>query len=512
MKKLTKEFIGCLAYLGVAFFISLIYLLAAITGHLETTEETMNITASIVVVACFMLIPPITILIVLICKHKVYYLVKAEERQKTNETDTVFEEQPKETEEVLGKELVLSEDYETHKEQILNNMQPNYSQTEEDYSELYWQNEIEKLREKEEKEQNSFKYFEENNSILVKKYAQSVNNFIEKMVDDVGNVFLSMFKDSVIPLSSILVYPYRNSNSKLLLDKIKRDGLEFTFSDNDGLNNKIQKLTDFFITGLKKRIKDNDEWQDDFTFPVLLYLIVRNNVIKFYHDEYSKYFGYENLEEFCKQIPNGISDAENIVPIISDLNIFSKKLASNAKMYYVYYYIYETDINLPFIDTFTTICEKINTIYEELKAQKLENDLFGSPRGKSVQIEQTTDNITPTTIERVDAMSGAEFELFMTQYFKNQGFKTTHTPISGDYGIDLIIENDFGKIGVQAKCYSNKVSLDAVQQVVAGLRHYGLSSGIVITNNYFQPSAIRLAADNNITLWDRDKLIEKLGQ
>ncbi len=117
-----------------------------------------------------------------------------------------------------------------------------------------------------------------------------------------------------------------------------------------------------------------------------------------------------------------------------------------------------------------------------------------------------------SAIEKIDIMEGEEFEIFMEEYFSHKGYKVERTPLSGDYGIDLIIEHEFGKIGVQAKCYSNKVSLSAVQEVVAGLRHYGLSSGMVITNNYFQNSAIRLAADNNITLWDRDKLIEKLAR
>lgn len=336
------------------------------------------------------------------------------------------------------------------------------------------------------KEVNLF-YFNEHSPALVEKYAQSVNNYIEKLLEKRICPFAGMFKNSETPISSILIYPYRNSNSPLLKDKIKRDGLEFTDSSNEELNNKIWKLTDFFITGLKKRIENSNEWQDEVTLPLLLYTIVRNNVIKYYHDKYLEEYGFESIEDFCQNVPNTIS-----------------------KMYYVYFYIYETDINLPFVDTYNKICIDIKNEITRQKEKKLEDDLFGSSKKQVVVFEREIVTLSP--IERVDNMSGEEFEFFMTRYFENQGFKTTHTPISGDYGIDLIIENDFGKIGVQAKCYSNKVSLDAVQQVVAGLRHYGLSSGIVITNNYFQPSAIRLAADNNITLWDRNKLKEKLGE
>lgn len=119
-------------------------------------------------------------------------------------------------------------------------------------------------------------------------------------------------------------------------------------------------------------------------------------------------------------------------------------------------------------------------------------------------------NISP--IEKIDRMEGREFEEFMSELFSRRGYKTTLTPLSGDYGIDIIIEHDFGKIGVQLKRYYDKVGNSAVQEVVAGLKHYNLNSGMVITNNFFQPSAIRLAQDNNIILWDRTRLIEELSR
>ena len=63
---------------------------------------------------------------------------------------------------------------------------------------------------------------------------------------------------------------------------------------------------------------------------------------------------------------------------------------------------------------------------------------------------------------------------------------------------------------VQAKRYFNKVSNKAVQEVVASMKYYNATSGIVVTNNYFTKSAIEFAEANNIKLWDRDKLIEVL--
>jgi restriction system protein len=83
---------------------------------------------------------------------------------------------------------------------------------------------------------------------------------------------------------------------------------------------------------------------------------------------------------------------------------------------------------------------------------------------------------------------------------------------SGDQGIDVIAEKAGIKIGIQAKCYSSKVTNKAVQEVTAALSYYSCDKGIVISNNYFTESAISLAQSNNIVLWDRDSLKRKLEE
>lgn len=273
--------------------------------------------------------------------------------------------------------------------------------------EWFWEQqrkEREEERREREQKQQSIDYLNAHKYILVEKYSEAVFNFIEKLTETYPYLFLKMFKDTEIPMSSIIIKPY-NGKSQLLETKILFDGLEFTEAAD---------------------------------------------------------------------------------------------------------YIYENNIELPFVDTYKKIVLDMKQIFERKKKEKLENDLFGKPKKKTVTENDTPHTLSP--IERIDRMTGEQFEIFMENFFRKQGFKVTRTPLSGDYGIDLIIENDFSKIGVQAKRYSEKVSLSAVQEVIGGLRHYGLSSGMVVTNSTFQASAIQLAKDNNITLWNRDKLIEKLGE
>lgn len=362
-------------------------------------------------------------------------------------------------------------------------------------------------QEKREREQKSIEYLNEHKYALIEKYSEAVFNFIEKLTENYPYLFLKMFKDTEIPMSSILIKPYYGK-SQLLETRILFDGLQFTEAADSNMNKKIQGLTNFFIQGLNKRIKDNGDYDDEYTFPTLLYYIIRNNVVKYYRKNYIETYGYERLEEFCDNISNPFEQETANIKVLDEVLTISRYMSNNAIIEFVYYYIYKNDIELSFVDTYKKIVLEMKQIFEQKKKENLENDLFGKPKRKAIEVNDTPRTLSP--IERIDRMTGEQFEIFMEAYFRKQGFKVERTPLSGDYGIDLIIENDFSKIGVQAKCYSNKVTASAVQEVVTGLRHYGLSGGMVVTNNYFQPAAIQLAKDNGITLWNRDKLIEKL--
>lgn len=52
----------------------------------------------------------------------------------------------------------------------------------------------------------------------------------------------------------------------------------------------------------------------------------------------------------------------------------------------------------------------------------------------------------------------------------------------------------------------------AVQEAVVGKSYYHCDKVVVITNNYFTPSAKELAQSNDVILWDRDILKEKIKE
>lgn len=105
--------------------------------------------------------------------------------------------------------------------------------------------------------------------------------------------------------------------------------------------------------------------------------------------------------------------------------------------------------------------------------------------------------------------NGYEFEEFCFSLYSELGYYVEHTKLSNDQGADLIIEIDGIRSVVQAKFYSTPVGNKAVQEVVAAKAYYeNAPHAIVITNNKFTPSAVKLAEANNVKLVNGDDIIK----
>lgn len=116
------------------------------------------------------------------------------------------------------------------------------------------------------------------------------------------------------------------------------------------------------------------------------------------------------------------------------------------------------------------------------------------------------------SIDDVDLMNGNEFEHFVCELYQKMGYSAEVTKQSGDQGLDVIAEKNGKRIGIQAKCYSGTVGNSAVQEAVAGKSFYHCDKVVVVTNNYFTQSAKELAHSNDVILWDRDILKDKIKE
>ncbi len=113
-------------------------------------------------------------------------------------------------------------------------------------------------------------------------------------------------------------------------------------------------------------------------------------------------------------------------------------------------------------------------------------------------------------IAQIDKMDGIQFEKYLEQLFRLQGYKANATRAQGDYGADLVIIRNGEKIVVQAKRYSKNVGLKAVQEVHGAIAHYKASAGWVVTNSGYTQQARNLALSNNVRLIGRDELVEMI--
>ena len=113
-------------------------------------------------------------------------------------------------------------------------------------------------------------------------------------------------------------------------------------------------------------------------------------------------------------------------------------------------------------------------------------------------------------ITDVDTLSGKEFEHYLEVLFKKLGYQVQRTPYQGDYGADLVLRQGDEKTVVQAKRYTRKVGVKAVQEAVASKQYYHCDKAMVVTNSRFSRQAQTLAKANQVELWDRDDLVSRL--
>jgi hypothetical protein len=90
-------------------------------------------------------------------------------------------------------------------------------------------------------------------------------------------------------------------------------------------------------------------------------------------------------------------------------------------------------------------------------------------------------------------MTGLEFEDYVARIARSCGVPVIMTPLSGDWGVDLIVGCRPNRLAVQCKRQSRPVGAGAVQEVVAGAPMQDCAKTMVVTNHEFTPAARKLA-------------------
>ena len=111
------------------------------------------------------------------------------------------------------------------------------------------------------------------------------------------------------------------------------------------------------------------------------------------------------------------------------------------------------------------------------------------------------------SIAEIRGLTWRQFETFIGEYFRRQGYLVVETPEGADNGIDLVLRKDGEKTYVQCKHWkANHVGVEKVRELLGSMTAGGAQNGIfVASGNYTQP-AVSFARECGIRLIDGAEL------
>lgn len=136
-------------------------------------------------------------------------------------------------------------------------------------------------------------------------------------------------------------------------------------------------------------------------------------------------------------------------------------------------------------------------------SKKVENyEKIYNTYSKTIKYVQET--VVNEQLSLIDKMEGLQFEYYTKNLLKQLGYLDIKvTSGSGDQGVDVFASKNSLSYAIQCKCYSSPVGNKAVQEIIAGTKFFEQEIAVVLTNNFFTPSARELALKTNVLLWDR---------
>lgn len=301
-------------------------------------------------------------------------------------------------------------------------------------------------------------------------------------------------------------YRFRYDLSKStygLKGKAKKDAEKFNEELGKNLN-EITKLIDNFVEIIIEEKKTNKN-----IAKAVAWEAIQRKAIEYYAQKWLKEYEInltESFNDFYTQCIN--MDNPKVVNAIKRNYIKSVLLCDEIDIEHsqeILMYFLLSKLNIDEL----ILCDCFVEHYEIIK--ELKQSIDSSDIKQKLKTKQQR-KITKYTIDDIDLMTGAEFEEFIALLFKKMGYSSQVTKQSGDQGIDVIAIKNNTRIGIQAKCYSNTVGNAAIQEAVAGKSFYNCDKTVVVTNNYFTTAAIELAQVNNVILWNRDLLKEKIKE
>lgn len=114
------------------------------------------------------------------------------------------------------------------------------------------------------------------------------------------------------------------------------------------------------------------------------------------------------------------------------------------------------------------------------------------------------------SVEDLNAMEPYEFEYFLADIWRRQGFGAKVTQAAADGGIDVLAEKDGERVAIQAKRYArgNPVGVKTIRETSNLTNRPDIDRAVVATSGTFTRSAYKEANDYDVKLYDGDELVK----
>lgn len=104
-------------------------------------------------------------------------------------------------------------------------------------------------------------------------------------------------------------------------------------------------------------------------------------------------------------------------------------------------------------------------------------------------------------------MNPRQFEEFVCEHFRKQGYKAEITTYSNDYGIDVFAIKGKEKIAIQAKMYGNttrKINRQMVMELHGAKDYFDCTKAIIATDGFLLSDALEVAKKLQIEILNID--------
>jgi HJR/Mrr/RecB family endonuclease len=108
--------------------------------------------------------------------------------------------------------------------------------------------------------------------------------------------------------------------------------------------------------------------------------------------------------------------------------------------------------------------------------------------------------------DRIEQEDGVAFEDRCEAELASHGWRTERTPVTGDFGADILAYRGVHSVAIQCKRYASPVGNGAVQEAFSARSHYQTRSAAVIAINGFTKAAQISAERLSVALLDFNDL------